>query len=320
MAYFELTIGQQRDKNLPKHFDPYIFTDMHDWLHHKPTMNPPHFRDLMHPSNGHYVPPLGTPELYNIDIDTPSSQHNPLDCTLYEYSSVAAYEAAADSEDCEDILDEIVVSLAGNQTSPVFPSPPSLSSSAVTFGILRKDGPPVPSPLSASIAEFISSSGISPTPTIRSQGDNSRAAQQQPQWTASPAPTPQTQSMPRGGHASGVGGIASAHASGLLPSPSQSARSGTAPPQGRGGPGPRSAGSPTSIPTGVGRWHSEPYVISSSETFAPPPKKVTTSGSTGVCRKNHEGIGMVADATLEGSDQLVAGLKEINNTVKEMKV
>jgi hypothetical protein len=190
MAYFELTIGQQRDKNLPKHFDPYIFTDMHDWLHHKPTMNPPHFRDLMHPSNGHYVPPLGTPELYNIDIDTPSSQHNPLDCTLYEYSSVAAYEAAADSEDCEDILDEIVVSLAGNQTSPVFPSPPSLSSSAVTFGILRKDGPPAPSLLSVPTAEFISSGGTSPIPAKRRQGDNSPATQQQPPWMASPALEP----------------------------------------------------------------------------------------------------------------------------------
>ena len=29
---------------------------------------------------------------------------------------------------------------------------------------------------------------------------------------------------------------------------------------------------------------------------------------------------MVADATLEGSDRLVAGLKEINSTAKEMKV
>jgi hypothetical protein len=153
-------------------------------------MNPPHFRDLMHPSNGHYVPPLGTPELYNIDIDTPSSQHNPLDCTLYEYSSVAAYEAAADSEDCEDILDEIVVSLAGNQTSPVFPSPPSLSSSAVTFGILRKDGPPAPSLLSVPTAEFISSGGTSPIPAKRRQGDNSPATQQQPPWMASPALEP----------------------------------------------------------------------------------------------------------------------------------
>jgi hypothetical protein len=29
---------------------------------------------------------------------------------------------------------------------------------------------------------------------------------------------------------------------------------------------------------------------------------------------------MVADATLEGSDRLVLGLKEINNTTKEMEV
>jgi hypothetical protein len=320
MAYFELTVSQRRNKNLPKHFDPYVFTDMHDWLRHKPTMNPPHFRDLMHPSDGNYVPPLGSPELYTDDVDTPSSQLNPPDCTLHSYSSAAAYDATADSEDCDDVPDEAVASPAGNQTSPVFPSPPPLSSSAATFGILRKDGPPSPSPLSAPTVEFISSVRTSPTPTSCRQGENSPSAQQQPPWTASPMPAPQTQSMPHSGHALGVRSIAPTHASRLPPSPSQSIRSGTAPLRGLGGPGPRPAQSPTSIPTRVSRQHSEPYVISSSEISAPPLKRVTTSGSTGVRRKNHGGIRMVADATLEGNDRLVAGLKEINNTAKEMKV
>jgi hypothetical protein len=47
---------------------------------------------------------------------------------------------------------------------------------------------------------------------------------------------------------------------------------------------------------------------------------MTSSRSTGVRKKSHARIKQVAEATLEGSDCLVAGLKEINDTSKEMKV
>jgi hypothetical protein len=42
-------------------------------------------------------------------------------------------------------------------------------------------------------------------------------------------------------------------------------------------------------------------------------------GNTGIRRKTNAGIKLVADATLEGSDRLLASLKEINETAKEMK-
>jgi hypothetical protein len=38
-----------------------------------------------------------------------------------------------------------------------------------------------------------------------------------------------------------------------------------------------------------------------------------------VRRKNHGGIKLVVDATLEGSERLLAGLKEINETAKVLK-
>jgi hypothetical protein len=62
----------------------------------------------------------------------------------------------------------------------------------------------------------------------------------------------------------------------------------------------------------------DPHLISSSYTSVARSKR-PTSGSTGVRRKNSAAIKLVADATLEGCDHLVAGLKEINDTSKEMK-
>jgi hypothetical protein len=38
-----------------------------------------------------------------------------------------------------------------------------------------------------------------------------------------------------------------------------------------------------------------------------------------VRRKSSTAIRLVAEATMEGSDKLVAGLKEINDTTKELK-
>jgi hypothetical protein len=35
---------------LPKNFDQYVYQEMHEWLKYKPTMTPPHFRDLINPN------------------------------------------------------------------------------------------------------------------------------------------------------------------------------------------------------------------------------------------------------------------------------
>jgi hypothetical protein len=73
IAYFELSFSKRREKNLPKNFDPYVYNDMHDWLRHKPTMNPPHFRDFMHPKDGNYILPKDTKELVQDDVETQAS-------------------------------------------------------------------------------------------------------------------------------------------------------------------------------------------------------------------------------------------------------
>jgi hypothetical protein len=67
-------------------------------------------------------------------------------------------------------------------------------------------------------------------------------------------------------------------------------------------------------------WLSQPHVISSSDTSVPPDRRTTNSWSTGIRRKSHAGIKLVVEATLKGSDRLVTGLKDINDTAKEMKV
>jgi hypothetical protein len=60
MLYFEMTFGERRTRTLPKNFDPHVYSEMHAWLKHKPTMIPPHFRDLFSPSDGNYIAPRVT--------------------------------------------------------------------------------------------------------------------------------------------------------------------------------------------------------------------------------------------------------------------
>lgn len=56
MAYSNMSFGQQKNKELPKNFDIYIYEEMNNWLRYKPTMAPPHFRDLLHPNECNYKP------------------------------------------------------------------------------------------------------------------------------------------------------------------------------------------------------------------------------------------------------------------------
>lgn len=59
-------------------------------------------------------------------------------------------------------------------------------------------------------------------------------------------------------------------------------------------------------------------IISSSDTSSTRSKRPPT-GSTSMRTKNSATFKTVADAILEGSDRLVAGLKEINDTTKDMR-
>jgi hypothetical protein len=86
MLYFEMSFRERKDKTLSKFFYPYVYRDMHEWLKHKSTMNPPHFWDLMNPRDGNYMILVVYTDTGTIDppkdgesdgIDPP-----PLRCTL----------------------------------------------------------------------------------------------------------------------------------------------------------------------------------------------------------------------------------------------
>ena len=63
LLYFEMTFGQRRARELPKNLDLYVYEEMHSWLRHKPTIYPPHFRDLLSPQDGNFKSPtLGVVE------------------------------------------------------------------------------------------------------------------------------------------------------------------------------------------------------------------------------------------------------------------
>ena len=70
-------------------------------------------------------------------------------------------------------------------------------------------------------------------------------------------------------------------------------------------------------PTTVGGCHSQPQTIS-SDTAKAPARRGTTH-SIGVKQKSSIAFKLVTEATMEGSDKLDAGLKEINDTSKELK-
>jgi hypothetical protein len=79
----------------------------------------------------------------------------------------------------------------------------------------------------------------------------------------------------------------------------------------------RQSEAPKNAAPGVGRGASNPQTLS-SDTSTAPARKIT-SHSTGVRRKSSAAIKLVAEAIVEGSDNLVARLKEINETSKDMR-
>jgi hypothetical protein len=126
MAYFEMDFSERKNKELPRNFDPYVYNEMHTWLRHKPKMNPPHFRDLLNPTDGNFEPPTGGFE--NFNSRGQDSREEP---TLHAYSA-AAFDATADSLSEYDHIPEEVDGSAGiNNTAEAFPSPPPNTSSAV---------------------------------------------------------------------------------------------------------------------------------------------------------------------------------------------
>lgn len=52
--YFELKSKERKEKRLLVQFFEEVYVQMHDWLQHKPTMQPPHSRDLLSPGDGNY--------------------------------------------------------------------------------------------------------------------------------------------------------------------------------------------------------------------------------------------------------------------------
>jgi hypothetical protein len=57
LDYFNLTAAEKLASKLPKNFYVEVYTCMNEWMQHKPSnasINPPHARDTMNPSNGNY--------------------------------------------------------------------------------------------------------------------------------------------------------------------------------------------------------------------------------------------------------------------------
>jgi hypothetical protein len=52
--YFELRSKERKDRRLQGQFYEEVYIQMHDWLQYKPSMQPPHSRDLLNPGDGNY--------------------------------------------------------------------------------------------------------------------------------------------------------------------------------------------------------------------------------------------------------------------------
>ena len=82
-----------------------------------------------------------------------------------------------------------------------------------------------------------------------------------------------------------------------------------------GGHVPASSTTPITVP--IGGHPNDPHVLSSSDTSIARSRKPTI-GSTGVRRKKNVAIQLVAEATLQGSEKLVAGLKDMNDSAQSL--
>jgi hypothetical protein len=136
MLYFEMTFGERRNRTLPKKFDAHVYSEMHEWLKHKPTMTPPHFRDLLSPNDGNYMDPPATEEVGNNNMDKhcPVQDQPIAEAALHAHGSAAAYDACAEAmEECDNTPEETTASEGGNQTLPSHPTPPLPTASTVNF-------------------------------------------------------------------------------------------------------------------------------------------------------------------------------------------
>jgi hypothetical protein len=52
--YFDLRSKERKERRFPPQFFEEVYVKMHEWLQHKPTIQPPHSRDLLNPDDGNY--------------------------------------------------------------------------------------------------------------------------------------------------------------------------------------------------------------------------------------------------------------------------
>jgi hypothetical protein len=107
---------------------------MHEWLKHKPTMHPSHFRDLLHPNDGNFIPPSGSNHIVSEEKDIdPEPQQSWSEAAFHAYAAVATHDATDSVDESEEVPQETHASKGGNQTRMAFPSPPPALASTVNF-------------------------------------------------------------------------------------------------------------------------------------------------------------------------------------------
>jgi hypothetical protein len=141
MAYFDMSFGQRRSKELPKNFDVYIYEEMNSWLRYKPTMALPHFQDLLHPNDCNYRPMSVSVE------DLTNGDESMGDAVVHAYSNATAFDAAAvAASDCNPIPKEVDALVGGNPNVHMFPSPPPPTTFAVYLRQWPDTSPILPYP------------------------------------------------------------------------------------------------------------------------------------------------------------------------------
>ena len=108
--------AKKRDDVIKKNLPPCV----HNWLKHKSTMNPLHFRDLFNPNDRNFVALQKHDHLMKIEVGNQSPLLRPhSQATIHAYASAAAYKVVPNSfNECHNILLEIIVFAIENQILP----------------------------------------------------------------------------------------------------------------------------------------------------------------------------------------------------------
>jgi hypothetical protein len=314
LDYFSITAQEKMAHKLPKNFYLEVYTCMNEWLQHKPSINPPHARDTLHPSDGNYegreafvaanaqfAHNCGSEDTGGDDddchIDAALENHRGLPRVREREGPQCSTPDSAEEVWGDGELPQ------GNRTSSAFPQGALPTASTMNIGRGRCSSPVT----HMQPSDPVDFNAVLPSPQLQSE---------QPRAGANTA-----------SHEHGSGTPVRAPSGGFSAAPNVPGNAPTATAAGSGHRhGYRGTGNSRGVSSGDCLGGNSPHAprrqhvpTGPAVPGGAPHINLSSSTSRSDLRRNTLAHAVMAEATAESSDKLVQGLKEINTTTREME-